>query len=80
MFAKATSELNCGEGDISCLCKNVNFGYGVRDCSKAVCSNVDEVNVAIGWHNNLCSSAGVASVSLPSETALTVSIVALPDC
>jgi hypothetical protein len=73
MFAKA-AELGCGQGDIACLCKNQDFGYGVRDCSKAVCGNVDEVNVAIGWHNNLCSSAGVTTVSLSSETTLGVSI------
>ncbi|KAK4120022.1 CFEM-domain-containing protein [Parathielavia appendiculata] len=68
MFGKA-AELGCGPGDITCLCSNVNFGYGIRDCSAAVCASVDQVNEAIDWHNSLCSSAGVTTASLSSTTS-----------
>lgn len=31
------SQLGCGSPDPACLCKNVNFGYGVRDCANGAC-------------------------------------------
>ena len=36
MIALAPS-LGCANTDTACLCKNVNFQYGIRDCSNAVC-------------------------------------------
>ncbi|KAK4130338.1 hypothetical protein BT67DRAFT_335823, partial [Trichocladium antarcticum] len=47
-------QLGCGASDIACLCKNTDFGYGIRDCSIQVCSNVDDANIAISWGNKLC--------------------------
>lgn len=29
--------LGCSGADAACLCRNVNFGYGIRDCSNAAC-------------------------------------------
>lgn len=63
MLAKA-DELGCPANDIVCLCKNVNFGYGIRDCSVQVCRDIEQANIAINWGKNLCANAGV-TVSIP---------------
>ena len=31
--------LGCGATDAACLCGNVNFAYGIRDCSNAACGS-----------------------------------------
>lgn len=31
--------LGCGATDAACLCSNVNFAYGIRDCSNAACGS-----------------------------------------
>uniref|UniRef100_L2FNP0 CFEM domain protein n=1 Tax=Colletotrichum fructicola (strain Nara gc5) TaxID=1213859 RepID=L2FNP0_COLFN len=40
------SSLGCSTPDPACLCRNVNFGYGIRDCSNARTSN------CYGWNGN----------------------------
>ena len=37
MLGKASS-LGCATSDYACLCKNMDFGFGVRDCSTALCA------------------------------------------
>ena len=37
LSAKKAEELKCKEGDLKCLCANVNFTYGLRDCTNSVC-------------------------------------------
>lgn len=58
MLDKAGSEFQCGRDDAACLCKNVNFGYGVRDCSAAICS-VADAETAVNWAKKWCADAGV---------------------
>ncbi|KAK4101875.1 CFEM-domain-containing protein [Parathielavia hyrcaniae] len=78
MYAKA-DELGCGQNDVNCLCSNMDFGYGIRDCSAAVCENdVEQVNAAISYYNNVCSNAGVTSASLSSSTSAPVSFMPPP--
>ncbi|CAL3971565.1 unnamed protein product, partial [Diplocarpon coronariae] len=36
MLGQASS-LGCADSDAACLCGNVNFAYGIRDCSTAAC-------------------------------------------
>ena len=36
MLGKAEA-LGCKTSDYACLCKNMDFGFGVRDCSTPVC-------------------------------------------
>src|SRR5699024_3159595 len=36
MFDKA-KDLGCSNGDIPCLCKNSDFGNGLRDCTNEAC-------------------------------------------
>lgn len=72
MLAKA-DELGCPANDIVCLCKNVNFGYGIRDCSVQVCRDIEQANIAINWGKNLCANAGV-TVSIPPAPSAHVSV------
>ncbi|KAN0107813.1 hypothetical protein V8E51_007555 [Hyaloscypha variabilis] len=71
MLAKA-GELNCATGDNSCLCKNPDFSYGIRDCSNAVCGPVTASSV-IAYGSSFCASvtAGSGSGSGGSGTATT---------
>ncbi|KAL2166698.1 hypothetical protein VTG60DRAFT_2287 [Thermothelomyces hinnuleus] len=68
MFGKA-AELGCQENDIACLCRNKDFGFGIRDCSIQVCDSVDQANVAIDWGNSLCAGVNVPA-NIPSATSV----------
>jgi len=65
MLAKA-SELGCSTPDPVCLCKNVNFGYGIRDCSNAVCDAADAAAV-IAYGTNYCSCESTSIANQPIE-------------
>ncbi|KFG84047.1 CFEM domain containing protein [Metarhizium anisopliae] len=56
--AGKAQELGCKEGDTKCLCSNPNFAYGLRDCSRAICSEQD-VNQVIEYGVKYCEGAGV---------------------
>ncbi|KAI0397164.1 hypothetical protein F5Y17DRAFT_416525 [Xylariaceae sp. FL0594] len=64
MLNKASS-LGCNGGttenavDGTCLCKNVNFSYGVRDCARAVCPSESEVQSVIQYGVNWCGAKGI---------------------
>merc|ERR1711977_116407 len=51
--------LGCGATDAACLCGNVNFAYGIRDCSNAACGS-DVAPSVIAYGVAYYSSAGVA--------------------
>jgi hypothetical protein len=54
MLALAPS-LGCeGQANAQCLCKNVNFGYGIRDCSNAACG-ADVASTVIAYGSSYCS-------------------------
>jgi len=55
MLGKA-AELGCpnGTNDPSCLCKNVNFGYGLRDCSLQACGAAQE-SAVVAYGTEYCS-------------------------
>ncbi|KAM0796810.1 hypothetical protein BDR22DRAFT_811407 [Usnea florida] len=59
MLGKAAS-LGCPTTDYICLCKNMNFGFGVRDCSIPVCAAakppVDPTQI-ISVGMNFCSGS-----------------------
>lgn len=59
MAASKAKELGCSQGDTKCLCGNVDFIYGLRDCSKAICSQQDAEKV-VAYGMEVCKSAGVA--------------------
>ncbi|KAG5979437.1 hypothetical protein E4U55_005171 [Claviceps digitariae] len=59
MAAGKAEELGCKVNDVKCLCSNVNFMYGLRDCSHAICSQQD-ANQVVAFGMKVCESAGVA--------------------
>ncbi|KAI1007479.1 hypothetical protein K3495_g738 [Podosphaera aphanis] len=66
MLEKA-SELGCAAGDVACLCKNVDFAYGIRDCSTAVCG-AEAAAPVIAYGEKYCGSVGTTVNSSPSAT------------
>lgn len=67
MLEKA-SELGCASGDAACLCNNMNFAYGIRDCSNAACGPEAAIPV-IAYGNQYCSGAGVGGSQSSSAMA-----------
>ncbi|KAG6155786.1 hypothetical protein E4U25_003159 [Claviceps purpurea] len=57
MTAAKAEELGCKMNDIKCLCSNVNFMYGLRDCSHAVC-NQQDANQVVAFGVKVCESMG----------------------
>lgn len=56
--ADKSEELGCDTGDLSCLCVNQNFVYGIRDCSAAICNREDAAK-AVQYGIEICKNAGV---------------------
>ena len=55
------SSLGCATADPSCLCKNINFYYGIRDCSTAVCgTDTNAVSTILAFESSYCASATAA--------------------
>ncbi|KAG5976700.1 hypothetical protein E4U58_000033 [Claviceps cyperi] len=57
MTTAKAEELGCKMNDIKCLCSNVNFMYGLRDCSHAVC-NQQDANQVVAFGIKVCESMG----------------------
>jgi hypothetical protein len=53
------SALGCASPVPSCLCKNVNFGYGLRDCANGACGTAVGSS-AIAYGSSYCASATAA--------------------
>ncbi|KAK2592991.1 hypothetical protein QQS21_009319 [Conoideocrella luteorostrata] len=58
MAPDKAKELGCNASDLKCLCSNVNFIYGLRDCSHAICSTQDATKV-VEYGMKVCQGAGV---------------------
>ena len=74
--------LGCTTSDPSCLCRNINFYYGIRDCSNAACGT-DVASTVIAFESSYCTSAIAAETTYPSTataTAVPTAISALPTC
>ncbi|PTB65069.1 carbohydrate-binding module family 18 protein [Trichoderma citrinoviride] len=50
------SQLGCSSPDPRCLCENVNFGYGLRDCSNGACGTA-VASTVIAYGSSYCASA-----------------------
>merc|ERR1711964_657218 len=72
MLAEA-GNLGCppvnGQPDAVRLCANANFGYGVRDCTRAVCP-ADAVNGVIDYGLQYCAGAASSASGSASGSAL----------
>ncbi|KAA8622148.1 hypothetical protein SMACR_09577 [Sordaria macrospora] len=53
------SALGCASPEPSCLCKNANFGYGLRDCSNGACGTAAASSV-MAYGSSYCASATAA--------------------
>ncbi|RDW56892.1 CFEM protein [Coleophoma crateriformis] len=56
------SALGCASADPACLCSNVNFGYGVRDCSNGACGTA-VASTVIAFESAYCASATAAAAT-----------------
>jgi hypothetical protein len=75
MLAKA-GEFSCQSTDIACLCKNPNFGYGIRDCSYQYCQNDTAAAQIVAFGVQYCASVGVTiggSATVPVVTVSSIS-------
>ncbi|KAI3316935.1 hypothetical protein HD806DRAFT_551279 [Xylariaceae sp. AK1471] len=59
--------------DAYCLCNNVNFGYGIRDCANGACSTAVG-SAVIAYGSSYCAQATA------THTATVTGIAALPSC
>lgn len=76
------STLGCSSADPACVCRNPNFGYGVRDCSNGACGSSVGASV-ITWASNYCSIAEASKTTQPSTatpTPTATGIGSLPSC
>jgi hypothetical protein len=67
MLAKA-EELGCEPGNIECLCTEVDFGNGVRDCTVEACGPDALADIA---SQNICGERKLA-IRVLAGTMLTV--------
>ncbi|PWY88960.1 hypothetical protein BO70DRAFT_393479 [Aspergillus heteromorphus CBS 117.55] len=72
--------LGCTTSDPSCLCRNINFYYGIRDCSNAACST-DNATTVLDFESTYCASAIAAQTTYPvtTSTAAAATPTALSD-
>ncbi|KAL9581070.1 MAG: hypothetical protein Q9212_004122 [Teloschistes hypoglaucus] len=66
MLGKAQS-LGCTPGDVACLCTNVNFRYGVRDCTNEACGAETDKNAVIETGNMFCASKSIQQRAILSS-------------
>ncbi|EGX91309.1 keratin-associated protein 5-5, putative [Cordyceps militaris CM01] len=70
------SELGCSSRDDAyCLCSNVNFNNGIRDCSNGACGE-SVASTVISYGSAYCSQAAATHV----PTATVTDIASLPSC
>lgn len=70
---KSTSTLGCAALDAYCLCNNVDFKNGIRDCSNGACGTAVGSTV-IAFGDAYCSTA------FATHIATTTGVAALPSC
>ncbi|GAO17595.1 hypothetical protein UVI_02050790 [Ustilaginoidea virens] len=56
------SALGCSSPDPAFLCRNINFYYGIRDCSNGACGAV-VASTVIAFESKYCASATAAAHS-----------------
>ena len=70
-------ELGCGSADSYCLCSNVDFSNGIRDCSNGACGEA-VASTVIAYGSAYCSQA--AATHTHTHTATVTDIASLPSC
>ncbi len=69
--------LGCPTPEFGCLCRLVNFGYGIRDCANAACGPEVGAQV-IAYGVAACAAAGVG-VAATEVTGAFPSMYQSPD-
>jgi hypothetical protein len=69
------SALGCASPDSYCLCSNVNFSNGLRDCSNGDCGAA-VASTVIAFGSAYCSSASATHTRMATVTG----VAALPSC
>ncbi|KAL1959155.1 hypothetical protein VTO42DRAFT_2660 [Malbranchea cinnamomea] len=74
-------ELGCARGDMACVCANIDFEYGIRDCTTEACPG-DDPSAAIAAGLALCPEGSTPSETLtgsanPTETGSVTTTSAL---
>ncbi|PYH85074.1 hypothetical protein BO82DRAFT_381106 [Aspergillus uvarum CBS 121591] len=70
--------LGCTTSDPSCLCRNINFYYGIRDCANAACGTA-AASTVLAFESGYCTSAIAAETTSPVTTSTpTTSAAASP--
>jgi hypothetical protein len=65
---------NCGATDATCLCQNVNFIYGVRDCANEACTTSGDAQTVKDFGVNYCAGVGIAVTGI-GATAVSLAYV-----
>lgn len=73
------SSLGCSSPDPSCLCSNVNFGFGIRDCSNGACGTA-VASTVIAYESAYCSSALATRRPVTTATPTATGVASLPSC
>ncbi|PMB71535.1 GPI-anchored CFEM domain protein A [Beauveria bassiana] len=69
LAASKAQELGCSANDLRCLCDNANFGFGLRDCSAAICPSEDAAQAtSTGTGAGSESTSGSGSETTGSES------------
>lgn len=72
------ASLGCSTEDPSCVCQNINFYYGIRDCANGACGT-EVASTVIAFESGYCSSAIADHTTFPiTTTTTTTSAVAIP--
>lgn len=56
------SSLGCPDATAQCLCNNINFSYGIRDCSVQHCQDMNLANTVIAYGSAYCSCKFLSSL------------------
>ena len=61
---KKSQELGCSNTDALCLCKNVAFGNGIRDCTSESCPSGTDVQKVYQYGIGYCAAGKLHSNDL----------------
>lgn len=70
MLALAPS-LGCPDAQADCLCRNADFGFGVRDCANQACGDAAAAQQVIAYGTQYCGGGSSPNLIFYSVSKLT---------
>ena len=70
MLALAPS-LGCPDAQADCLCRNADFGFGVRDCANQACGDAAAAQQVSAYGTQYCGGGSSLNAILHSDPQLT---------